>query len=186
MTNGNNVNNENIIYKALTHFAYTARNKNNDNRIKAERIEKIMQEKEALFTPLISMLHILQKDINIEVENSRKYSLQYNSNSDNDYTRLNFKKKLANENDDRCYPSPIYIIEHPIRLEFSIYNEDYRKNYGLIRVNIGDTSHPDKNMFTKTFNSMEELCMQIADFLGKNTVNINSKKTWVDDELEKN
>ena len=47
MTNGNNENNENIIYKALTHFAYTARNKNNDNRIKAERIEKIMQEKEA-------------------------------------------------------------------------------------------------------------------------------------------
>lgn len=176
MTNGNNENNENIIYKALTHFAYTARNKNNANRIKAERIEKIMQEKEALFTPLISMLHILQKDINIEVENSRKYSLQYNSNSDNDYTRLNFKKKLANENDDRCYPSPIYIIEHPIRLEFSIYNEDYRKSYGLIRVNIGDTSHPDKNMFTKTFNSMEELCMQIADFLGKNTVNINTKK----------
>ena len=93
MTNGNNENNENIIYKALTHFAYTARNKNNDNRIKAERIEKILQEKEALFTPLISMLHILQKDINIEVENSRKYSLQYNSNSDNDYTKLNFKKK---------------------------------------------------------------------------------------------
>lgn len=72
---------------------------------------------------------------------------------------------------DLIHPSPLIVINDPIRIEIGVINETFRDDFGLINISCG-RNHPDFEIFKRRFDSYSQAIDSISEFLEKNTVSI--------------
>lgn len=66
-------------------------------------------------------------------------------------------------------PGSSIFLEHPAKIEIAIPNSVDRARYGEIVIHLA-SPHPDAAMFSRQFQSVEEACNALADFLARNAL----------------
>lgn len=164
-----NKNTDDYFEKLLSKLSKVEVDKNNASLIR----KKIIEEKKEILLP---MAQFLNKVRNVGLMVYPFETLLLSQTQKESVEPIQFKYFLEETSNnikyDLVHPGPLIIINDPVKIEISVINETFRKKDGLIKISCGK-NHPDFEMLSKNFDSIDEAISAISEFLAKNTVSIN-------------
>lgn len=132
----------------------------------------IIKEKQDILLPVVGFLSKV-RDAGIMVYPFDYLFKSKTEQSHTEPTQFKFfqRKTVDEQKDGLCYPSPLLVIDDPIKIEISVYNEFNRKKNGLIKISCGK-KHPDYALIDGSYETIEEALTALTNFISKNTIKI--------------
>lgn len=132
------------------------------------RDERIVEEKSALLIPLRMMLKKLI-DAEVFVTNN---AIHDNSLRTKTYAPQKLQVWEASSSPS-WLPGGSIFLDHPAQLEIAVTNPSKKDNASKIIISCVD-NHPEKHLFQTPFETAEEACRALAEFLSSSTVDIKN------------
>lgn len=163
----NNSNSGHNSKNSFDKFRQILEDRKNENESNQNIDNDTRQKKHKLLIPVRQLLKKIQ-DLNIMVDNATKYS---HGSTKTNLEPVLFVVKERETTTPTLAPGKAIHFEHPADIEIAIPNEQDYPLLGVIKINCS-TDHPDRLMLTQKFNSIDEACDVLAEFLAKNVASL--------------
>lgn len=129
--------------------------------------EEIRKKKNKDLIPIRQLLKQIE-DMQLLVSNASRYS-GGTTKTDLEPVLFRVNEKETSNNNPHLYPGRAVCFSHPADVEIAIPNESEQNSQGVIKINCA-TDHPDRGMLVRKFDSIQEACDVLAEFIAKHVV----------------
>lgn len=143
------------------------------NNVKESQQRKIIREKEEILLPIIKFL-VKVRDAGVMVYPFSYLFLSPTEKLHAQPVGFKFFKQETNKDlkYDYIHPSPLLIIDDPVKIEIGVINSMYQKENGLIKISCGN-NHEDNTMLKGNYENIDDALTALSKFFGKNAVRID-------------
>lgn len=157
---------ENSVDEIFSHFTKRLAEKREEQDQSSNDEAIIIAEKKQRMVPLAKLLKRIE-DLNLLVENGARYEALPSANPSKEPVLFRVYEDTSS---DRWAPGKSIYINHPASLEIAVPAKNDKE--GIFYISCG-SNHPDKAIFNRYFQSVEDAGQALSTFIAKHVVNPN-------------